>query len=146
MHHFDCLRKSVEGFTNADREAILGEFDANASKYVFHVPVEPTDANWTLLLGDFIYDTRANLDYLITALIRSTGKEEHETSPFPIYGIDRVGWNKSTGSGSTTREALSNGISKTRPLEPRQHSSRCSRPMECHESILGTTPCSCFRP
>ena len=37
-------------------------------------------------------NTRASLDYLITALVRSTGKQEHNGSQFPIYGIDRVGW------------------------------------------------------
>jgi hypothetical protein len=92
MHHFDVLRESVERFTDIDREPVPGEFDPNAGQYVFKATLEPTDTEWTVLLGDFLYDTRASLDYLITTLIRSTGKQEHDRSEFPIYSIsDRVG-------------------------------------------------------
>jgi hypothetical protein len=88
MQHFNVLRKSVEDFAKVEREPVLGEFDSDASKYVFDVPLEPTDP-WTLLLGDFVYDTRAALNYLVTALVRSTGNQENEGHEFPIYNIDR---------------------------------------------------------
>jgi len=89
MLHLDVLRESVEGFTNVKRQRVLGEFDADASQHIFEVPLEGIDPEWALLVGDFVYDARASLDYLITALIRSTGKQEHDASQFPIYGIGR---------------------------------------------------------
>jgi hypothetical protein len=92
MHHFNVLRESIEGFANIDHEPILGEFDPDTSKYVFEVPLERLGGEWSLRLGDFLYDTRASLDYLITALIRSAGNEEHDGSQFPIYDGSLVGW------------------------------------------------------
>lgn len=89
FHHLHVLRESVEGFTNVKRQPVLGEFDADASQYVFDVPLERVNPEWPLLVGDFVYDARASLDYLITALVRSTGKQEHGTSQFPIHGIGR---------------------------------------------------------
>lgn len=92
MEHFEALHASVERFTDRDREAVLGQFDAEAGRYVFKVPLEGIYSDWALWLGDFAYDTRASLDYLITALVRRGGNEENESSQFPIYGIDRIGW------------------------------------------------------
>lgn len=54
-------------------------------------------ADWPVQLGDFVYDARASLDYLITALIRSAGNQETNGSQFPIYGIDRIPWQKIDG-------------------------------------------------
>ncbi|MDX6624222.1 MAG: hypothetical protein QOE75_2154 [Solirubrobacterales bacterium] len=92
MEHFEVLRMSVEQFTQRDRKDVQGQFDEAASQYVFKVPLEGIHSEWPLWLGDFVYDMRASLDYLVTALIRSTGNEESEASQFPIYGIDRIAW------------------------------------------------------
>lgn len=93
MLHYNVLCEPVERFDNADRDPVRGEFDVEASQYVFKVPLEGFDPDWTLILGEFAYDTRASLDYLITALVRSTGKEVNERNQFPIYGIrEDVGW------------------------------------------------------
>ncbi|MEA2377269.1 MAG: hypothetical protein QOD13_1176 [Thermoleophilaceae bacterium] len=89
VHHLHVLRKAVEGFTNVDRQPVPGEFDADASQYLFDVPLERIDRDWALLVGDYIYNARASIDYLITALIRSTGEEEHHKSQFPIYVAGR---------------------------------------------------------
>src|SRR5947207_2044246 len=92
MHHFDVLCKDVEGTMNREREPVSGEFQRDATKYLFEVPLERINPGWTLRLGEFLYNTRSSLDYLITALIRSTGKEEHEASQFPIYAPNGIGW------------------------------------------------------
>ncbi len=63
-----------------------------ARRYVFQVPLERDPPDWALSAGDFAYNARASLDYLITALVRSTGEQEHIGSQFPIHGIDRVSW------------------------------------------------------
>lgn len=90
--HFRILRESVDGFTSRDRESVRGCFDTAASEYTFEVPLERHPPDWALALGDYAYNARACLDYLITALVRSAGGAEHRTSEFPIHGIDRVGW------------------------------------------------------
>jgi hypothetical protein len=92
MHHADVLRESIERAIDRDREAVRGVFDPDTGQYIFKVPFEPLDPAWALLLGDFVYNTRASLDYLITALVRSTGQEEDHRNEFPINGIDRIRW------------------------------------------------------
>jgi hypothetical protein len=93
MLHYDVLRKQVEGFTNVDRHLIRGERQSDPVKHLFKLPPERSDPVWTLLLGDFLYNTRASLDYLITALVRSTGNHEHSGSQFPIYAeVKGVSW------------------------------------------------------
>ncbi len=92
MLHFEALRESVEAFAARDRDSAQGAFDMEARQYVFEVPLERDPPDWALILGDYAYNARGSLDYLITALIRSSGGDEHRTSEFPIYGIDRVGW------------------------------------------------------
>jgi hypothetical protein len=119
MQHFHALRESVERFTNVEREPILGDFDSDASKYFFDIPLEPIDPDWTLLLGDFVYDTRACLNYLVTALVRSTGSQEDEGHEFPIYGIDRVNWQAidqrwEADPGATIERKLKNTPSGTK--------------------------------
>jgi hypothetical protein len=93
MLHYDVLRKQVEGFTNIDRDPVRGDLQRDALKHTFKVPLPRIDPDWAVLLGDFLYNTRASLDYLITALVRSTGKVEHSRSQFPIYApTEDVGW------------------------------------------------------
>jgi hypothetical protein len=94
MRHFEDLRESVEAFTGRRRDSVRGAFDAETRQYTFEVPLERHPPDWTLHLGDYAYNARASLDYLITALVRSSGGSEHRTSEFPIYGFDRVGWAK----------------------------------------------------
>jgi hypothetical protein len=92
LSHLEALRESVKRFTSIERERVRGEFDAAARRYVFRVPLEPIDSEWTLVLADFVYNTRAALDYLMTALVRSAGNEENVLSEFPIFGIDQRPW------------------------------------------------------
>lgn len=92
MLHLDVLRESVERAINTDCEAVRGEFDADAGQYVFKVPLERIDPTWAVLTGDFAYNARASLDYLITALVCSTGEQADNSNQFPIYSINGVGW------------------------------------------------------
>jgi hypothetical protein len=87
MLHFDCLADTVERAVNVKREPVRGERDPNAGKYVFQVPLKPLSRDVAVLVGDFVYNTRASLEYLITALVRSTGKKEHKGNQFPIWDI-----------------------------------------------------------
>jgi hypothetical protein len=90
MLHYDVLREQTERFANTDREPVPGQLNADATKYGFKMPLEGFSRDWTLMLGDFAYNTRASLDYLITALVRSTGKTEHKCNQFPICAPNGV--------------------------------------------------------
>ncbi len=91
VEHFNALRAAVDRFANRDREPVRGELGP-AGLRIFRVPLEPLDPTWAVVLGDFVYNTRASLDYLVTALIRSAGGAEHPHSQFPIHGINRRPW------------------------------------------------------
>jgi hypothetical protein len=87
-HHADVLLQLVEGSANSDREPVKGKLQLDSGKHEFKIPLERIDPEIAVVIGDFVYNTRASLDYLITALIRSTGHEEHSRSQFPIYTPD----------------------------------------------------------
>jgi hypothetical protein len=89
MLHFDVLREAIDGSLDVHHQPVRGEFDRDASKYIFRMPLEPTGRDWAPVVGDFVYNTRASLDYLITALVRSTGEKENTENQFPIYGIPK---------------------------------------------------------
>ena len=83
------------------------------------MPLEPIDPDWALLLGDFVYDTRACLNYLVTAMVRGAGNQEDEGHEFPIHGIDRVNWSAidhrwETDPGGTIQRKLKNTPSGTK--------------------------------
>lgn len=126
MLYLDTLREEVERFTNADPHRVKGEFKEDASQYAFDVPLPPFPPDWTLLVGDFAYNRRASLDYLVTALVRSTGKKENTRNEFPIYRlIDSVGWQGMSQWWDTERtigRKLENTPTGTRaalkPLQP----------------------------
>jgi hypothetical protein len=86
--HLEVLRRSIRDSTGATPEAIPGEYDAKNRRWVFRPQLGTVDESWAVLLGDLVYNARAALDYLVTALIRSNGGVEDHRSEFPIYGID----------------------------------------------------------
>ena len=95
MVQFKDLRDKADGFAEAHRNLTRGHFDPDGPKYEFKVPLEPFDPDWAVLLGEFLYNTRASLDDLVTALVRSTGKEVNDGNQFPIYAINKaIGWEK----------------------------------------------------
>ena len=87
MLHYDVVREAAERFAHVHHDPVEGEFDRDTCQYVFHLPIEPLDPEWTIRIGEFAYNTRASLDYLVTALVRSTGKQENESNEFPIYRL-----------------------------------------------------------
>jgi hypothetical protein len=90
--HLSVLRQSIGAFMSVERPRVMGQFDEEAGQYRFEVPLERYPPDWALLLGDYAYNSRAALDYLISALVLSTGEKQRRTNEFPIYGIEREGW------------------------------------------------------
>lgn len=125
--HLNDLSEGIKRFSEPQRGPIKGELQPNGTEYEFRLPPERFDPDWQLLIGDFAYNLRASLDYLITALVRSTGKQENKSNEFPIYSppfgnvtVETVGdwWDNSDkvegqlhNTPSATRAAL-------KPLQP----------------------------
>lgn len=88
MHHLDILRGAIEQFTREEVHFVPGELNADGTEYVFDVPLRHADPEWATIVGDFAFNRRASLDYLITALVRSAGNQESGSTEFPIYGAE----------------------------------------------------------
>lgn len=84
-HHADVLADLVKRATDREPQRVKGELQLHTGQHKFDIPRERIDPDVAVVVGDWAYNTRASLDYLITALVRSTGNEEHTTSQFPIY-------------------------------------------------------------
>ena len=93
MFHLNRLRESIKDATDKQGELIPAESNEDRTQHRFQVTMPVIDPDWSLMIGDFCYDGRASLDYLITALVRSTGNIEIETNQFPIYSPKSIaGW------------------------------------------------------
>lgn len=128
MFHLDRLRKSIEHAPNRGTEPIRGEPNADGTQYRFQVPMPKIDPDWVVMIGDFCFNRRASLDYLITALVRIRGQVEDESNQFPIYYPKRVSdWDKveprwDNDPGGTLARYLNNTPTRTKamlkPLQP----------------------------
>lgn len=85
VRHLDVLREGVQRISNKQRHFIKGQLQPNGHEYEFRFPPERFDPDWQLLIGEFAYNMRASLDYLVTALVRSTGNQENKRNEFPIH-------------------------------------------------------------
>jgi hypothetical protein len=83
--HLNALRDGVQRITKNKLDPIKGELQPNGLEYEFRFPPERFDPDWQLLIGEFAYNMRASLDYLVTALVRSTGEEVNNRNEFPIH-------------------------------------------------------------
>ncbi len=85
--HLEHLRAAVQEATGPGPQTVAGDYEAGRRCYRFQVPLAPIDPDWTLVLGDAVHNLRAALDYLISALVTSTGGEVTRRNEFPIFGI-----------------------------------------------------------
>lgn len=85
--HFEALREKVQT-SNAKTDTNVGVYNHDRHQYLFHCRVRAIDPDWSVMLGDVVYNARAALDYLITALVLSNGGTDDYRSEFPILGGD----------------------------------------------------------
>lgn len=85
--HFQAIEQVIEQFTEREPDLVPGRFDTDRRQYVFEWPRPLPDPGLALIVGDCVYNLRASLDYLMTALVRATGNEESHTTAFPIYDV-----------------------------------------------------------
>src|SRR3954465_2871605 len=84
--HLAALRQSIDEAAVGRGDPILGVSNPGRTQHRFEVTMPIISADWGLVVGDFCYDDRAALDYLLTALVRGTGGTENQDNQFPIFG------------------------------------------------------------
>ena len=84
--HLEALDREAVAWFDTKSYEIIGEFDAQASEYVFriHIEADPPD-RLGLIVGDFAQNLRAALDHLVWQLTIFNGKRPNRSVRFPIY-------------------------------------------------------------
>jgi hypothetical protein len=78
------MRRS-NGPSAPDRYRIVGKFDPETAKYVYRVYDLPTvDPEWTLEVGEILYQLRSALDHLTWQLVKRDGGTPNEQTQFPV--------------------------------------------------------------
>jgi hypothetical protein len=88
--HFESIEEAVKQFAEREADLVPGKFNRDRRQYVFEWPRPHLEPGVALMVGDCVYNLRASLDYLVTALVRSRGNEEDYNTAFPIY-VPRAG-------------------------------------------------------
>lgn len=89
--YFKSVEEAVQQFAKREPDLVPGEFDVGRSQYLFEFPRKLPEPTLALFLGDCVYNLRACLDYLMTALVRASGNQESYGTEFPIYDIPEMG-------------------------------------------------------
>jgi hypothetical protein len=68
--HFATLKSGVDAFLKDERNSILLDGNADATKYVVRavIPEMPDTQRWGLIFGDFVHCLRSALDHLLYAI------------------------------------------------------------------------------
>jgi hypothetical protein len=83
--HLDAIDQAIKTFTKREPDLVPGKLNVDGDQYVFEFPRVYPDPGLAPIIGDFVYDMRACLDYLITALCRRAGNDATDSTEFPIY-------------------------------------------------------------
>jgi hypothetical protein len=114
-HHLEAIKGKVAEFDHGP-DVIPGEYDPQTKTHVFraqHDPPPPTALSaW---IGEFLYNVRCALDYIVVELISLAENPVDRAKAFPIY-TDAAAYAKSIDPGSVA----------FRPKRPRA-SSGCNR-------------------
>lgn len=84
--HFRALHEEMGKFLRDQKPHFFrGEVDMEKSRYILRVHVnKDPPPEWSLLVGDFVQNLRAALDYLVWQLVRANGQEPGRSNAFPI--------------------------------------------------------------
>jgi hypothetical protein len=85
QEHLIALDAATGEFFEVDPYEIVGEFEAEASEYLFRVKVlrEPP-LRLGVMLGDFIHNLRSALDHLVWQLVLLDGNSPDRSTCFPV--------------------------------------------------------------
>ena len=127
--HFRSVSEAIARFTERDGYLFPGTYDFDTGQHRFQFPNVSPDADMALITGDCVYNLRACLDYLISALVRSRSNEDNHRTGFPIYSIRTLPkkaswenwsehWNKSAKIDEMLRGAPPETKSFLKQLQP----------------------------
>lgn len=84
--HLQEIKDALELIPGADPDLIPGQFDSQTGHYVFRVQHDGMRPTWLgPLIGDFVHNTKAALDYLIWELVGLTRHPQSTALEFPIF-------------------------------------------------------------
>lgn len=91
--HFDSLYPEINAFLSREREVkpyrLVSEVDAAASRNLWRVRIiEEPPIEWSTIVGDYVQNLRAALDYLIWILVRANGHTPGRANAFPIFDVE----------------------------------------------------------
>jgi hypothetical protein len=81
--HLDTIQKDIQRLIHTNVDLIPSEFDPNTGQYVFRAQRDNLSADWlSPVVGDFVHNAKAALDYLVWELTGAAGTTRTE---FPIF-------------------------------------------------------------
>jgi hypothetical protein len=84
--HLESIKSAIESDFRRDPEDLTGEPDTNARRYVFRATHDsPDPTQLSPLIGDFVQNVRASLDYLVWELVSVAGNAGTTSNEFPIF-------------------------------------------------------------
>ena len=84
--HFDVVYKAAYEGIDREPEMILGEFDAEAERYLFRTKRTSRDPDaLSPVIGDCVHNLKAALDYLVWELVIIGGNTGTTRTEFPIF-------------------------------------------------------------
>lgn len=110
--HAQELGQEVLAWANRNPYGTTGEFDADASEYVFRYRVfEPPPARWAVLVGDVVHNLASCLEHLAWQLVIRNGETPIEgQTGFPVFET-RPRWDGRAGDGRGGGKWMMEGMS-----------------------------------
>lgn len=86
--HFEAVHAAVKAITETEPDMLPGEFDPDASEYLFRAQRDSREADWlSPVIGDCVHNLRAALDYLVWAMTSPAIRNSKHANKveFPIF-------------------------------------------------------------
>ena len=83
----DALQREIEDFSQAQRDLITHEVheDAGEQIWIFRGETPRPPIDWSVRLGEVVYNLRSALDHLVWQLVLANGRRPGRHSAFPIF-------------------------------------------------------------
>jgi len=88
--HANDLKRRIDPLLKPVSDSIVRDHEGDPPQYVYRVQRLPVmDPEWSAILGDFLTNMRASLDYLAHDLVKLSGGKPGRHSKFPIVGLPK---------------------------------------------------------
>jgi hypothetical protein len=96
--HLDEVKAAIERVVPADPDLLPGEFDEQTGHYLFRAKRDAQHPMFIApVIGDYVHNTMAALDYLVVELVRVAGNEPTGANAFPVF-TDEAWYRRDTRS------------------------------------------------